>query len=342
MEEQEESIYISENDIDAIISQVATEQNLEAPDEAPVAHEESESTAFIIDDLDDVPTLSEADIMAIQEDTNNQIESIVENIIPEIEPEPVQAIEIIPKIETNPTSAIVSEVTSRFSGAMWYEAITQEEIILAGVGGIGSYVAFLLSRLNIQKLILFDDDIVNTVNLSGQLYSLNDVNQSKVFALSSMLMDYSNFRKTITVNRKYTSEENAGKVMICGFDNMRARKTYFNAWRAYVDDLPVPQRKDCLFIDGRLAAEEYQILCIRGDDTYNINKYANEFLFTDLEADATVCSYKQTSFMATQIASNMVNLFVNFVANKCEPIIDRYLPFYTEYNAEYMIFKSNM
>ena len=104
--------------------------------------------------------------------------------------------------------------------------------------------------------------------------------------------------------------------------------------------MPIEERKNCLFIDGRLAAEEFQVLCIKGDDTYNIKRYNKEFLFSDREADETICSYKQTTFMANMIASVMVNLFVNFVANQCEPLIDRDLPFYTDYNAENMFYKT--
>ena len=44
--------------------------------------------------------------------------------------------------------------------------------------------------------------------------------------------------------------------------------------------------------------------------------------------------------MANMIASVMVNLFVNFVANQCNPIIDRDLPFFTTYNAETMFYKT--
>ena len=71
-----------------------------------------------------------------------------------------------------------------------------------------------------------------------------------------------------------------------------------------------------------------------------MNRYSRDFLFRDSEADETVCSYKQTTFMANMIASVMVNLFVNFVANQCNPLIERDLPFYTTYSAETMYYKT--
>ena len=46
--------------------------------------------------------------------------------------------------------------------------------------------------------------------------------------------------------------------------------------------------------------------------------------------------------MANMIASVIVNLFVNFVANECSPIIDRDVPFMTSYAADTMYFKVEM
>ena len=294
-----------------------------------------EVTAHIDEILEEVP--DEEEPFVIDSEAQAAIDAIMEEMeVPEVQTSIQQLGQVI---VPNSQTILISETTSRFSGAEWYNQIQREKVILAGVGGIGSYIGFLLGRLNIDKLTIFDDDVVDTVNLSGQLYSIENVGQKKVDALSSMIINYANFYKISAQGRKYDELSPSGPVMICGFDNMVARNVFFNSWLTYVNNHE-EDKHNCLFIDGRLAAEEYQILCLRGDDEYSINKYKEEFLFTDAQADATLCSYKQTSFMANQIASNMVNLFVNFVANKCEPIIERYLPFYTEYNAETMFFKT--
>jgi hypothetical protein len=123
--------------------------------------------------------------------------------------------------------------------------------------------------------------------------------------------------------------------MICGFDNMEARRIFFRTWkRQLIVEEASP--REFLFIDGRLSAEEFQIFCIRGDDVKNQQLYESEYLFADEEAEPTICSYKQTSFAACMIASFIVNLFVNFTTNLCEPLIDRELPFLTTYQADTM------
>lgn len=246
------------------------------------------------------------------------------------------------EIPTNSATLLVDEATSRFSSAIWYDNIRKKTVTLAGVGGIGSYVGFLLARMKPAFMFIYDDDIVEAVNMSGQLYGQSDLGRPKVSALAGMIRNYAGYGNVFAMTERFTDESEASDIMICGFDNMAARRLFFNKWVNHVQSKPEEERKNCLFIDGRLAAEEFQVLCIKGDDEYNINRYNDEFLFSDAEADETICSYKQTTFCANMIASYMVNLFVNFCANQCEPIIDRDLPFLTTYNAETMYLKTEI
>lgn len=245
-------------------------------------------------------------------------------------------------IPPNSGSLLVDEATSRFSGAIWYNAIQSKSITLAGVGGIGSYVGFLLARLKPAGLYLYDPDIVEQANMSGQLYGNHDLGQGKVYALNKMMQEYANYFTTVAYQERFTEESEATDIMICGFDNMEARKLFFEAWEDRLMDKPEEERGKMLFIDGRLAAEEFQVFAIQGNDTRAIREYRSKWLFSDAAADETICSYKQTTFMANMIASVMVNLFVNFVANECNPIIDRDVPFMTQYSADTMYFKVEM
>ena len=244
------------------------------------------------------------------------------------------------EIPTNSATLLVDEATSRFSSAIWYENIQKKTIILAGIGGIGSHLGFLLARMKPVSMFIYDNDIVETVNMSGQLYGQSDLGIPKVTALAKMIRNYANYGSVFAISERFTDESEASDIMICGFDNMVARKLFFDKWLDHVQSKPEEERANCLYIDGRLDAEMFQILCIRGDDNYNISRYNNEFLFSDAEADETVCSYKQTTFCANMIASYMVNLFVNFCANEVGAYRD--LPFLTTYNAETMYLKTEV
>lgn len=247
------------------------------------------------------------------------------------------------EIPVNSRTLEIDETTSRFSSAIWYEKLQEQTITLAGVGGIGSYVGFLLSRMKPERLIIYDPDTVETVNMSGQLYGINDIRFRKVVALANMIRQYSTYYNVTAFASTYNSSSDATDIMICGFDNMMARRVFFNNWLEHVKSKSTEEeKKNCLYIDGRLAAEEFQVLSIQGNDERAIKEYKDKWLFSDEEAEETICSYKQTTFMANMIASTIVNVFVNFVANMCNPIIDRAVPFFISYNAETMFTKTVM
>lgn len=308
-----------------------------------------------ITDVEEIPeqiaieqiSVNEEDIIQetledIQEESEELEEELlsVDDLTPEQQGNLERVVEASVNIPEELRPVLIENVTSRFSGAVWYEKIQSLSVMLAGIGGIGSYVAFLLSRLKIDSIVMYDDDIVEEVNMSGQLFAGTHIGVNKGTAMAYMMSDYSNYYRAHCIQHQYTRNSPSQPIMICGFDNMEARKIYFTNWKKGVDEVPEEERKNFLFIDGRLAAEEFQVFCIRGDDSYNIAKYATEFLFSDEEAPPTVCSYKQTTFMANMIGSVIVNLFVNFTANLCDPLIERDMPFLTEYNAETMYFNT--
>lgn len=233
----------------------------------------------------------------------------------------------------------INPITARFSGATWYKKFQELEIVLAGVGGIGSYVAFMLSRMQPAYLTLIDPDRVELVNLAGQLFSSGNIGQYKVEAVADFIRNYSQYY-SICASHEMFDEENQmlSPVMICGFDNMEARKEFFNAWEAQLGNSV--NTSEALFIDGRLSAEAFQVITIQGDDKSAIERYKREFLFTDNEADATVCSYKQTTYMAAMIASTIINTLTNWVATQAGEF--RPVPFFIEYDATIVDFKTEM
>lgn len=242
-------------------------------------------------------------------------------------------------LSENPDDLLTDDSSARFSTASWFEEMQKTEVLLAGLGGIGSYVAYLLARTKVKSMVLYDDDVVDMSNLGGQLYTQQQTDTPKVEATVRNCRNFSCYYDFITYKKRYDSTSLVLPIMICGFDNMSARRTFFENWKLYVDSQNAEKQKQCLFIDGRLAAETFQVFCIRGDDVYNQTNYIENYWFPDEEADATICSYKQTSYMANMIGSVMVNLLVNHVSNKVVEDM-RSLPFLTTYNGATMMLKT--
>lgn len=228
--------------------------------------------------------------------------------------------------------------TARFSGAEWFNKIQEKVIIVGGAGGISSNTIFQLTRVHPKSLYIFDDDTVEEVNLAGQMFNNDSVGKKKVDAIANIVKDFCRYESVFAMPEKYTEDSFTADIMICGFDNMKARKVFFNNWCKHVNEQK--DKSNCLFIDARLSFDTLQVFTITGDDEFNKTRYEKEFLFSDEEADETICSLKQTTFMACMIASFIVNNVVNFCANELTPMIKQ-LPFFIEYDSNLMYLKES-
>lgn len=372
-EEQTETTALTDSDYCDILESVGVPCNLESDEESEedeildTAEEESELVRRVREDAERDETSNVAlhqgnsntlaNMAATNEAATAYVSSIGVNVSytstgevagvtfnsEEQHPEPVEntSTDEIPvdasALPANSPTLLMNDTTARFSGAEWYNEIQRANIILAGLGGIGSWTALQLARMVPSRMVLYDDDIVEAVNMAGQLYGYNDVGKNKVNAVSELITSYTSMQSVYAVPEKFTSECEAGDIMICGFDNMEARNTFFNSWETHVMCKPEEERRKCLFIDGRLSMDELQVLCMSGEDSYNIMRYRNEFLFSSREAEHTVCSMKQTTYLASMIGSFIVNLFTNWVANLLDPVIPYDVPFFTNYNAQNML-----
>lgn len=299
-------------------------------------------------DVIDVPIIREDAIQAVQAVNEDYPEHNPDEEVSQDAMEAFSAVaeqqessaEELPLPPNSPT-LLVNNATSRFSGTEWYNEIQKSRIILAGLGGIGSWTALQLARMNPAAISMYDDDVVEQANMSGQLYRHNDVGKAKVDAMTDMIHDYTTMHSIYAIKDKFTENCEAGDIMICGFDNMVARRNFFDAWHDHMLHYPTgEERAKCLFIDGRLSISALQVFCITGDNDWAISEYAGKYLFSDAEAEETVCSMKQTTYLACMIGSFIVNLFTNWVANSLNPVIPYDLPFFTEYDAQNMIFKT--
>lgn len=233
------------------------------------------------------------------------------------------------------------KATSRFSGAEWFKLMHQQVITLAGLGGIGSNVAYQVARLAPRRIMLWDNDFVEEVNMAGQMYGYPDLGDYKAKAVRRVLREFTNINTIFVNEERFTVSSPITDIAICGFDNMEARKIFFNNWKERLGCFE-SSKKGFLFIDGRLSFDTFQVLCMTGDDSYNIQRYQDEFLFPSSEAMQTICSVKQTTYLACMIASVITNLLVNHVANLTDPVLPYRLPFFTQYNAQNMIYKIEM
>src|SRR5699024_2383186 len=63
-------------------------------------------------------------------------------------------------------------------------------VVIAGMGGVGSYAAEALARSGIGKLILIDKDEIDITNINRQIPALHStIGQSKVKVMQARIQD---------------------------------------------------------------------------------------------------------------------------------------------------------
>lgn len=270
--------------------------------------------------------VAEEEIQAEEERVNQSMEDEAQEDAQQQEENAVEEQpETIPQI---PASQDIEENTTRFQGAPWFNAIRLVDVTVAGAGGIGSYLIYALSRLKVNHILIYDPDTVEDGNMSGQLYRGDDTGTFKTDAIQNIVRSFSGYYSFNAIHARFNNSTPAPDILFCGFDNMDSRKMAFIKWKEKAINSNDPGK--CLFVDGRMNAESFQVFCITGDSTYRMRQYEEKWLFSDEEADEGYCSYKQTSHMGMMIGGYMASLLVNFVCRR-EGLV-RNLPFFTEFN----------
>lgn len=218
----------------------------------------------------------------------------------------------------------MSVKTTRFSGADWADQL--HSIMLVGVGGIGSWLTLNLSRIG-HEIYIVDPDTVDETNVTGgQMYKQAQVGQKKVHAVQQLCRELGASNEITAVDDFFKEDTGMTDICITGLDNMKARKLVYETWKKHVQESEHPEK--CLFIDGRLTLEMYEVLTIQGNNPEQMAKYEEEFLFDDSETVELDCTTKQSTFGAMGISCLMTATLCNWLTNQKLEVDFREVPLY--------------
>lgn len=202
----------------------------------------------------------------------------------------------------------INPYKSRFHDAIWFDRLSKEFVSVLGCGGIGSFVIFGLSRIGCP-MVIYDMDMIETHNLGGQLFGTVDIGAYKTAAIADQCLKLSGHSQIYTFG-EFTERDGCTDVMIAAFDNMKARKLAFKKWKQHVEDKK-SRKEFCIFIDGRLMAEDYQVYAV----TYDRCDEYEKTLFDDSEIEELPCTLKSTTHCSMGIASDIISVLTNFMTN---------------------------
>ncbi len=203
-------------------------------------------------------------------------------------------------------------------------------VIIAGLGGTGSHVNYILCRQG-YNTVLYDMDIVEIHNVGSQMYSIKDLGKNKAVKAKEIAESFGN-DNYITFG-EFTENSPIDNIVFSCFDNMKARKLLFEKWYANQLSKTSEHRKENpkeinIMLDFRMTAEEMQIYIVKSKS--DAEKYKTT-LFDDSEVEEAPCSYKATCQTGAIIAGLGVSAFLNHVANKMTGFEARDVPFFIEF-----------
>lgn len=187
---------------------------------------------------------------------------------------------------------------------------SQFDVTMIGAGGIGALTAITLGKMGFGAIFVFDDDIVDDVNVATQFYSQRDVGLRKTEALSANMAV---FASDVPVHQLpyrldellYTPDTD---IIISSVDSIRSRQ---GIWKS------VSRNSFGLYIEARMNAESLQLYCInrRDDDTsdwyQNMIMRQNDDDFPDLP-----CTAKATFYTANLAAAYIGYLCRRFITHE--------------------------
>ena len=98
------------------------------------------------------------------------------------------------------------------------EKLTKANVLVVGLGGVGSFAAEFLARAGVGKMTIVDGDVVDITNINRQLPALHStVGQPKIKIVGDRLMDI-NPELQLTRIEEFLSPERAFEIVSPEFD----------------------------------------------------------------------------------------------------------------------------
>ena len=102
--------------------------------------------------------------------------------------------------------------------------LSEGHVAVAGLGGLGSNVAYALARIGVGHLHLIDFDVVDITNLNRQQYFIDQIGMYKTDALKSLLERINPYLDIRTDTVKVT-EENLQELLLMHRSSVSLRQT---------------------------------------------------------------------------------------------------------------------
>ena len=175
-------------------------------------------------------------------------------------------------------------------------------ITIIGAGATGGWIAYMLAKLGIKDITIYDYDVIEPHNVPNQIYGKGNVGNLKVAILKDIIYKQTGINVNI-VAEKYISQRLAG-IVILQVDSMSERK------RIYDGSIKMQPQVN-LMIDSRMGLDMGRIYNINPVNLDQVKRYSKS-LYSDDESEVSACGASMTVITsALNIASTVVRQVIN-------------------------------
>lgn len=170
---------------------------------------------------------------------------------------------------------------------------TNASATIVGCGGIGSFTAFALAKLGVQRLALVDFDSVEEHNIPNQMFLPGQVDMLKVDALADTLAIAAGVQ-SLRCPADLLDYMPLNDVVISALDSMHARK---DLWAT------VKYKTKCrLFLDARLGGQHVILYAVNPVSPDDVAGY-EATLYSDEEASDLPCTARSVIDVGFSVAA---------------------------------------
>lgn len=178
-------------------------------------------------------------------------------------------------------------------------------VTVIGAGAIGSAAVLTLAKMGCSNIAIWDEDILEDLNIPNQLCKPCMVGKPKVEALTELVYELAEV-EVKQIFRRYAGQNLKG-VVIVTVDNMTCRQ---NVWKRAKLNQKIP-----LLIDARMGAEFARIYTIRPTNVDEADFY-EENLYSNDEAERLPCSARSIVYCPTVCAGLIALQIKKFATNE--------------------------
>lgn len=137
-------------------------------------------------------------------------------------------------------------------------------ICLIGAGGIGALTSMTLGKMGVHGLSIFDDDIVDEVNIATQFHCVSDIGFNKVDAAGRNTRQFSDLTaKTFNVRVTDTYILPVVDIYISAVDTVASRQ---EIWKSVKNVSHLAEGKRTWYLDARMGAEVFEMFVVNLND----------------------------------------------------------------------------